>query len=348
MHGRLHADSILRFDPYQARFIDQGASHIAGMGGPQMPGTQRLASHYARHLVSFLDTQQLAVIRGYMEGRRPLILYQGLCEEADPIPLRLPSYSSLVCSSECLKLAGRCQILLALLDQRAFAFDMDNEGQIVRLVANFKGGGATPLPLEGGAASIEQSSHAGIELGAHTEAPYQCSQTAVHGHSPAPSSLILTARWNPLQEPTRVTPLRPVIAALDAETVLALASANFEYTRSDSFMAGHGEPTAPISILQFDSEYGFAVRYNQYRFSTLPSGSRRIRAAYEKFTSAIAMASFVDGVLSAGSAMVLNNVTALHARDVVQDNRRLLIRLFGYSAGASPVAISDDPLIVRG
>lgn len=37
-----------------------------------------------------------------------------------------------------------------------------------------------------------------------------------------------------------------------------------------------------------------------------------------------------------------------HGRDVVQDNRRLLIRLFGYSAGASPVAISDDPLVVRG
>ncbi|HGF8710173.1 TPA: hypothetical protein ACJCQR_000745 [Neisseria meningitidis] len=109
---------------------------------------------------------------------------------------------------ECLKLAASNQILLATVEQFAFAYNIDNHGKIMRLVGNFKGGGATKLENED-VSKVDKSSHSGIALGAHTEAPYHAATKIFNNHSPAPSSLVLTARYNPLSEPTTVIPLQP-------------------------------------------------------------------------------------------------------------------------------------------
>ncbi len=53
-------------------------------------------------------------------------------------------------------------------------------------------------------------------------------------------------------------------------------------------------------------------------------------------------------VLQPDSALLINNSRALHGRDRVQDNRRLLIRQFGYSPFAEPLVLVEDPLLVRG
>lgn len=46
--------------------------------------------------------------------------------------------------------------------------------------------------------------------------------------------------------------------------------------------------------------------------------------------------------------MVINNVRALHCRDVIKDNRRVLVRIFGLSKFSFPVVISEDPLLLQG
>jgi hypothetical protein len=38
----------------------------------------------------------------------------------------------------------------------------------------------------------------------------------------------------------------------------------------------------------------------------------------------------------------------LHCRDVIQDNRRVLIRIFGISKFSSSIVLSDDPLLLQG
>lgn len=53
-------------------------------------------------------------------------------------------------------------------------------------------------------------------------------------------------------------------------------------------------------------------------------------------------------MLTPCSAVLINNYRALHCRDIVRDNRRLLIRLFGYSRFVTPIVLSEDPLIVKG
>lgn len=39
---------------------------------------------------------------------------------------------------------------------------------------------------------------------------------------------------------------------------------------------------------------------------------------------------------------------ALHCRDIIQDNCRLLVRLFGYWKGIKYIEINQDPLLVQG
>jgi hypothetical protein len=46
--------------------------------------------------------------------------------------------------------------------------------------------------------------------------------------------------------------------------------------------------------------------------------------------------------------MVINNVRALHCRDLIKDNRRVLVRIFGLSKFSSPIVITDDPLRLQG
>ncbi len=156
-----------------------------------------------------------------------MLVFEGLRTITDsPPPHELPNLRSLENRHDVLWLAARNQILLELVDHKAFAYDMDNEGKMIRLVANFKGGGLTRIPDEPDHKEI--SSHSGLALGPHTEA-------------------------------------------------------------------------AP-------TEY----------------------------------------MLNQESAMIINNTRALHCRDVIKNNSRVLVRIFGLSKFSSPIVISEDQLLLQG
>jgi len=192
------------------------------------------------------------------------------------------------------------------------------------------------------------SSHSGLALGPHTEAPYWYALHAEGGHSPAPSSLILSALWNPSMEPTSVIPLPAVLEKIGSLNCMALSSGSFQFTRSDSFVRGKGEGGRNVSILGFDNHVGFTARFNSYRFSVNESAPIFIKTAYAALCQRIGEATPFEHILTQESAMVINNIRALHCRDVIKDNRRVLVRIFGLSKFASPLVISEDPLVLRG
>lgn len=104
----------------------------------------------------------------------------------------------------------------------------------ISVVKNSKSGRTTKIENE----NPDKSSHSGIELTAHTEAPYHTVTKVVDNHSPAPSSLILTARWNPLNEPTSLIPISRILRQLTLEETMALTTESFKFTRSETFNEG--------------------------------------------------------------------------------------------------------------
>ncbi|NUE94703.1 hypothetical protein HUN10_17625, partial [Acinetobacter seifertii] len=169
---------------------------------------------------------------------------------------QLPSLELLETDIDILTLASSEQIILALLEEDAFAFDIDNLGKIVRVVANLKGGGITKIENE----NPDKSSHSGIALTAHTEAPYHTVTKVVNNHSPAPSSLILTARWNPLNEPTSLIPISRILSQLTLEETMALTTESFNFTRSETFNEGQGSGGENVSILEVDKHGYIAMK----------------------------------------------------------------------------------------
>ncbi|QBF28715.1 hypothetical protein EXN22_24620 [Pseudomonas tructae] len=341
--------AYLSFDQDQARSLAAASQNLADLGGPQAPDVASQARLWAQRLLPTLDASQKAVLQRFADGQLSALMFSNMtCPGADPLPEHLPDLDLLAQSERCLYLAARNQLLLELVRYRAFAFDIDNEGQVVRLVGNFKGGGSVARPGEDHNTQVELSSHAGLRLGPHTEAPYNCSVDASDGRSPAPSALILTARWNPANEPTRIIPLRGIIEQLGSLHALALTSASFDFTRSECFVAGQGDAGKATSMLQFDANGGFSLRYNSYRFSLNDNASDTAARAFDAFQALVSDARPLPFVLQPESALLINNCRALHGRDILQDNRRLLVRLFGYSRFAQPVVLKDDPLLVRG
>jgi hypothetical protein len=339
----------LLFSPSQAMLLHAGAQTIAACGGTEDAGAVARACVAALHLYRRLDPRQQALLQDYADGRLAVLEFRGLHQfDNRPPPLRLPALRVLQNDPCCRLLAARNQILLHLAQHRAFAFDLDNGGRLVRFVGNFRGGGQQARPGETAVTPVELSSHAGLALGPHTEAPYHCALQPSDDHSPAPSALILSARWNPLLEPTCIIPMAPVIERLSTRTALALTSPSFDYSRSDSFVAGSGAAGRGVSILQFDPNGGFALRYNSYRFSLNTQAGAAAADALEKLTAAVNASTVIRCVLTPCSAVLINNYRALHCRDIVRDNRRLLIRLFGYSRFVTPIVMSEDPLIVKG
>lgn len=149
-------------------------------------------------------------------------------------------------------------------------------------------------------------------------------------------------------EPTSVIPLPSVLDKLGMANILALTSHNFNFTRSDSFVNGKGDDGCGVSILDFNEKIGFAVRFNSYRFSVDENASLFVKKALLSFNQAIDESTPYQHTLTQESAMIINNNRALHARDIVQDNRRLLVRLFGMSKFSEPIVLSEDPLLLRG
>ncbi|VVO43484.1 hypothetical protein [Pseudomonas fluorescens] len=340
---------VLTFTDMQAKWLESSAIEMARAGGPQSAGSTSIAGCCAACIEANFTAQQAHACHLYARGGLSALVFQGLLAPTDDVPpTTLPSLHELEEDFHCMHLASRNQILLKLVQHTAFAYDIDNKGKIVRLVGNFKGGGKEKLSHEDCAQRIELSSHAGLRLGPHTEAPYHCSINAVNGHSPAPSALILTARWNPENQPTCVIPAGQVISKIGALSALALTSNSFNYSRSDSFITEKGEDGVDVSILCFDENGSFALRYNAYRFSLNERASDSVKVAFSRFREEIEHAEMLKISLQPTTALLINNCRALHCRDVIEDNRRLLVRLFGYSRFATPIVLNNDPLLVQG
>lgn len=335
------------FDIRQSTLLHEFAEELAAIGGPQAPGAKSKASLAATELKFSFSKVQCELLEAYSDGLVCVLIFEGLQKITDVSPPNeLPDLTSLENRYDVLCLAARNQILLKLVDNSAFAYDMDNEGKLVRLVANFKGGGLIKINAEPDLKEL--SSHSGLALGPHTEAPYWCAVNAKDGHSPSPSSLILSALWNPSLEPTRVIPLPPILEKIGITNCLALTTGNFQFTRSDSFVSGKGEDGRNVSILEFDDKVGFAARFNSYRFSVNDNVSTIVKTAYTALCQGVGEATPAEYTLTQESAMAINNIRALHCRDVIKDNRRVLVRIFGLSKFSSPVVISEDPLLLQG
>lgn len=336
-----------RFDDQQSKLLHTFSQELAAIGGPQAAGARAKASVAATELKFSMSKEQCELLGAYSDGLISLLIFEGLQKISDVSPPdELPELEALENRDDVLCMAARNQILLKLVDNSSFAYDMDNEGKLVRLVANFKGGGLTKIEAE--PEIKELSSHSGLALGPHTEAPYWCAVNAQDGHSPSPSSLILSALWNPSQEPTTVIPLPPVLDKIGVTHCLALTTGSFQFTRSDSFVSGKGEDGKGVSILEFDNKVGFAARFNSYRFSVNENASPFVKKAYAALCDGIKESTPYEYVLTQESAIIINNIRALHCRDVIKDNRRVLVRIFGMSKFSSPLVISEDPLLLRG
>ena len=340
--------AYLDFSPEQSKAITFASQTIADLGGPEAKGVALQARIFADQLEQALSEDQRALLQRFNEGQLSALMYRQMPCDNEPVPEYLPDITALAQSPRCQYLASRNQLLLELAGHRSFAFDIDNDGKQVRLVGNFKGGGRVPRLDEDPGLEVETSSHAGLRLGPHTEAPYNCSTISTNANSPAPSALILTARWNPANEPTNVFPLREIIERLGSLDTLALTSTSFDFTRSDCFAHGQGNAGKAVSVLQFEPNGGFSVRYNSYRFSLNERACSAAARAFDAFQKALDSARPLAFVLQPDSALLINNSRALHGRDMVQDNRRLLIRQFGYSPFAVPLVLAEDPLLVRG
>ncbi|MDZ3995174.1 hypothetical protein [Pseudomonas sp. Teo4] len=338
----------LDFNLEQSQAIASASKAITESGGPEAKGVALQARLFAKRIEKTLSENQRSVLQRFSEGHLSALMYRQMPCPDDPMPEQLPDISVLAQSPRCQYLASRNQLLLELARHRSFAFDIDNEGKQIRLVGNFKGGGCVPRPDEPSSTEVEISSHAGLRLGPHTEAPYNCSTIANDNRSPAPSALILTARWNPANEPTSVFPLRDILERLGSLEALALTSASFDFTRSDCFAQGLGSDGKAVSMLQFEANGGFSLRYNSYRFSLNECASSAVAHAFDAFQKTLNNAQPLTFVLQPDSALLINNSRALHGRDMVRDNRRLLVRQFGYSPFAVPVVLTEDPLLVRG
>jgi hypothetical protein len=337
----------IRFDAQQAKLLHKFSQEISAIGGPQVGGAKLLVAWAANEMKLSLSIEQHDLVKMYADGFMSMLVFEGMERFTNATPPRdLPPISTLESHPAIHYLASRNQILLKIVDHLAFAYDIDNDGKIVRLVGNFKGGGLEKIRSE--PEKIELSSHSGLSLGPHTEAPYWCSVKAENGHSPAPSTLILSALWNPLMEPTSVIPMLPVLEKIGALDTLALSSRNFNFTRSDSFVGGKGEDGQGVSIVDFSDSFSFSIRFNSYRFSVDEDAPFFVKNAYERFCAAIDEAIPNQYALTQESAILINNCRALHCRDIVKDNRRLLVRVFGFSKYSEPVVISDDPLLVKG
>ncbi|MDA8455856.1 hypothetical protein M4R22_13865 [Acidovorax sp. GBBC 3334] len=337
----------LRFTPGQSGLLDRLAAEIAALGGVQSPQARILAAHAATELRSSFSTEQQRTAELYAGGAMSALVFEGMAVvDSRPLPAALPAPEALENDPAILRLGARNQILLKVVEHRAFAYDIDNAAKLVRLVGNFKGGGQEKLAGETGQAEL--SSHSGLSLGPHTEAPYWCAVGHRNGHSPSPSALILSAMWNPGGEPTSVIPLPDILERIGPTHTLCLTSPSFNFSRSDSFNAGQGEDGRGVSILDFDPRVGFAARFNSYRFTVDEGASELVKQAFAAFCQAVDEARPLQCVLSQESAIVINNTRALHCRDTVRDNRRLLVRVFGYSRAATAITLSDSPLIVQG
>jgi len=334
---------------WEAEVIEAGSKQIAEMGGPDAAGAAEIAAICGRTISARWPTQKRNLAQHYTRGDIAAIVFDHLPTTVDDaLPSSLPDIATLEAAPQTRFLAARNQVLLALLNERAFAFDIDNHAKITRLVANFKGGGLTKVEGEERGNAPGLSSHHGVALGAHTEAPYYATTESAGEHSPAPTTLILSARWNPGNEATTIIPIQPILDKLGGLASLGLGLSYYGFSRSDSFTSDDDASPRHVRVIDLLPDGRVAIRYNDYRIFPEPTAPPMARQALEEFRRQLAKCIPVKVNLQPSRAVAINNYAALHARDVVMDNRRLLIRLFGYAADVRYITVSTDPLVVRG
>ena len=340
----------MRFTKSQAELIKKASEKLTLLGGPDAEGVAKYAEEYGQQLKATLTDEQLKILEDYSTGKAVAIMFKGLKELINDatMPDFLPSPLELSKCKYVIELASRNQILLTLIDNKAFAYDIDNNGKLIRVVANFQGGGKNKIQQEKDSQVISLSSHAGVALGAHTEAPYHATKSSVGSHSPAPSTLILTARWNPQNETTSVIPLPALMEKIDSRAILGLTLKEFGFTRTDSFVEGKGEGVNNSSIIDLDKDGMVRIRFNIYRTYYEQTAPEIAREGFVSLVRAINTTMPIKVNLQPTTAIAINNSAALHGRDIIMDNRRLLIRLFGYEKGVEPIKIATDPMIVQG
>ncbi len=301
---------------------------------------------YALEMTKHLSQPQTDLLSLYAASKIPILVVDGMLNVSDDeLVGRLPSIADLKQDQRCQTLASRNQLILNLAGNSAFSYDLDYN-EMVRFVGNFCGGGKVRLVDEPEPDEVEISSHSGLALGAHTEPPYYCSFRSEGGHSPAPSTLILTSRWNPLREPTSVIPIKPILDSLDPLDLQMLGERFYRFTRPDSHVAG--EDGVGVSIIDFSENGDYAIRFSAYRFSVTEDAPLRAQVALDALNSGIARARTIRVPLDSSSALLINNTKALHCRDQIRDNRRLLVRLYGYNIDVSAIEHNSDPMLVVG
>lgn len=334
-----------------AIILQEKSYQLALNGGPQKEGNQKLAEDIATELFELFNDSDKKLINDYIDEKITHLVFEGFINstvDGKPITLpqehQFPTLEELESDIETLKLASQEQIILALLNETTFAFDTENEGKIVRVVANFHGGGTQKLANE----VPDGSSHSGKSIVPHTEDPYYSSTRVVRGHSPSPSSLILTARWNPLSETTKVAPIERALSQLSKEEITALTTKSFNFRPAKTASEGKSIGGTHIAILDLNDKGKLVANYNSERFSVDPSASEFIKKTYAKFSSIADRIKFDEINLQPTRALVINNPVSFHSRDTVKDNRRTLVRVFGYRKNTDYVLINQDPLVVKG
>lgn len=324
---------------------------LALKGGPQEKGNQKLAEDIAAELFTLFNERDKKLINDYATEKITYLVFDGFLNTdingnsiEPPQKNQLPTLEELESDIEVLKLASQEQIILALLNETTFAFDTENEGKIVRVVANFRGGGAQKLTNE----TPDGSSHSGNTIAPHTEDPYYSSTKVVQGHSQSPSSLILTARWNPSSDVTKVAPITRVLSQLSKEEITALAGKNFNFRAAKTASEGKSTGGTHVAILNLNDQGRLTANYNSERFSVDPSASEFIKETYAKFSKIATQIEFDEINLQSSRMLVINNPLSFHSRDTVRDNRRVLLRIFGYRKNANYIFINQDPLVVKG
>lgn len=334
-----------------AIILQEKSYQLALKGGPQEKGNQKLAEDIAVELFTLFNESDKKLINDYITEKITYLVFDGFLNtdiNGNPIELpqknQLPTVEELESDIEVLKLASQEQIILALLNETTFAFDTENEGKMIRIVANYRGGGAQKLTNE----TPDSSSHSGNIIVPHTEDPYYSSTKIVQGHSQSPSSLILTARWNPSSDVTKVAPITRVLNLLSKEEIAALAGENFNFRAAKTASEGKSTGGTHISILNLNDQGRLTANYNSERFSVDPSASEFIKETYAKFSKITTQIEFDEINLQPSRMLVINNPLNFHSRDAVKDNRRVLLRMFGYRKNANYILVNQDPFIVRG
>lgn len=73
-----------------------------------------------------------------------------------------------------------------------------------------------------------------------------------------------------------------------------------------------------------------------------------VKKAYKVFCEEIDEIHPYQHPLTQKSAIIINNYRAMHSRNIIKDNRRILVRLFGTLNKDDSTVLSHNPLVLKG